>query len=95
MDVSVSQDTPFGDVADLITIMIIILNNYLKRHFLREGDWYETDLFSLLFGASGAEAEDVQFVAFLNVTVFLDQFLLDSFQLGAVDFLEFTAFKTD
>ncbi len=72
VDVSVTQDTPSRDKADAISIMIFILNYCLKKHFRRKGDWHETDLFSLLFGASGAEAEDVQFVTFLNVAVLFD-----------------------
>ena len=84
-----------GEAIDIFLILIIILNSKIKKIPIRNEIGIGTDLFSFLFRASRAEAEDIQFVALLNVAVFFDQLLLNGLQLGTVNFLEFATFETD
>ena len=50
---------------------------------------------TVFFSTAGAQTKDVQFVAFLNITVFPDKVVLDSLKLRAVNLLELSTFRTN
>ncbi len=52
-------------------------------------------LLAVFFCTARAQAKDVQFVAFLNITVFPDKVVLDSLKLRAVNLLELSTFCTN
>ena len=76
----------------IFQIMIFIINIFLKKTLNSILSGLSLAIF---FCTARTQAKDVQFVAFLNITVFPDKVVLNSLKLRAVNLFELSTFRAN